>query len=415
MSGLQGLGSLAMGLSRGLADGQQLAAQREELDWRRSQREREQRRQSEEDRLLSDTRAADQAMMDTMAGFRKQAESQQSGPENYLRNGGSDGSLPDQGAIDAAPAAQPWRPNEQQLLAAAQARTNRLFELGRHDLAAKQWIQDEGLRAQMRKSAVQQGVQAFKATGDVEPLLRNVYSTIDDGYDLDGVQKVNNQDPKAPVAWDVQRRNQRTGETKTSRITADQVDGLMQFAMDPVQAARYSLMEKLAGYRGDEQRRTNAEKAEQRSELEDKKIDAATKIKQMSLDGAITVAQIRASAAGQRGLASAGGKGNGVLKTITADDGSQIMIFRNGDRKLITDDDGNPVRGIDYQKLINRTADAVGKSVEGLTATPEANRKRAEAMLPGAGKPRRSLGDAAPSAPGSSSAGRPPLSSFQRN
>lgn len=418
MSVLRGLGSLASGVANGLATGQQIAIQRDEANWRNEQRDYQRDQMKRDESLRKDTDEANRAMMETLKGFESEAAKSSDPLNNYLRLGGTDTSMPDQSGIDSAPTRGKFVPNRQQLLAAAQARTNKLFELGRHDLAAQQWVKDEGLRSQMRKAAVQEGMSALQSTGDVTPLLKGVYSTIDDGYDLDGVEPVNNHDPKAPKAWDVRRRNSRTGEERVNRLTADQVDSLVQFAMDPVQAARYSLMEKLAGYRGDQQRQTNAERHEDRMEeigkTQDGRIDleklrgaSREQVARMNFDGRIRVAEIRGASGSRSG--GSGGTGGNVARTVNLADGRVLLIMRNGDQRIASDDSGQPLTSLEYERLVGQTAGTVAKSLDGLTATPEANRKRASDMLP---KPpaRKTLGDAA-----QPQANRPSLSSFQKN
>lgn len=390
---LAGLGALAGGISRGIGDGQRLAADREELNWRNEQRGRQRTLQQRDDALNADLEAANAAMRQRLQAFQEDhGRTAGPGPRNNLTLGGSDSSMPDQTANDTPSAApSPFRPSEEQLLDAAKARTDYLFSRGRHDVAVKQWVQDEGLRAQMRKQAAERGLLAFKSTGDVAPLLTGVYKHLDDGYELDGVEPVNNPDPQAPRAWTIQRRNTATGETKTNRIGADQVEGLIQFAMDPVQAARYSLMEKLAAVRGDQQRATNRE----RGDLTLEQIDArnggalavaeargevARDVARTRVDGAIKAAEIRAAAAGGKG--GPGGTGGNIAKTETLADGRILLLMRNGQQRIATDDNGKPLTSLQYEKLVGSTASTVGKSLDGLTATPEVNRDRARKLLP---------------------------------
>lgn len=399
MGALAGLGALAGGIAQGLERGQMMTQRQQQINANAKQ-------QADNEKLQSDLAAADSAMTARLKGFEAEhAQSQPSAIKNYLTLGGSDGSMPDQTANDTPPAAAtPFKPTEQHLLAAAQARTDKLFELGRHDQAVKQWAQDEGMRSQLRKQAVERGMLAYKASGDIKPLLTGVYQTIDDGNDLGNIEQVNNPDAKAPAAWNVERINQRTGEKTVQRVGADQIDGLVQFAMDPAQAARYSLMEKLAGFKGDQQRRTNDERGamtlDQIGARSDGNLavagvrgETARDVAQIRVDGTISAAQIRAAAAGGRGVA--GGGANGVQSKTELSDGRIALTMRDGTIKIATGDDGKPLTSLGYEKLVGQTASTVGKSLDGLTATPEKNRDRARNMLP---KPQasRSLGDSAP-------------------
>lgn len=256
MSLLSGLGALAGGVANGLERGERLAGDRQ-------RREANQRVIDEQEKVRRDMEAADQAMAGQLREFQAQAPSADPVAQ-FNRLGGTDESLPDQSAIDAAPAAQPWRPDTRQLLAAAQARTDKLFELGRHDAAVKQWAQDEGLRAQLRRRAAADGMAAFQASGDPKPLLDGLYSTIDDGYDLADVRPSKFLDPAAPPSWQVERVNSRTGERKTNVLTAPDIQRLVEFASNPEQAARYALMEKLQGFTAAQRRAINDAAHEQR-------------------------------------------------------------------------------------------------------------------------------------------------------
>lgn len=411
MSALAGLGALAGGFGNGLERSQRMQARQQGID-------AEGRRLKDQEGLQRDTKAADAAMVERLKGFElEHQKAQPSAIGNYMTLGGTDSSMPDQTAVDQAPAAASlFRPSQQQLMQAAQARTNKLFELGRHDVAVKQWAQDEGLRAQMRKQAVEKGMLAFKAGGDIKPLLAGVYETLDDGFDLGNIERVNNPDPKAPPAWNVERVNARTGEKSVTKIGADQVDGLVQFAMDPVQAARYALMEKLAGYKGDQQRQTNAERGQMTLDqigargdsavaVAETRNEGAKDVANIRVNGTISAAQIRAAAGG----AKSGGKGgaNGVQSKTELSDGRIALTMRDGTTRIATDDEGKPLTSLGYERLVGQTANTVGKSLDGLTATPEANRDRARKLLPKPAPQRRALAEFDASKP------KPALSSFQ--
>lgn len=410
MSGaLSGLGAFAGGFSQGMERKQRMGLAQQDQDWQQEQRGRQRTLQDRDDAVNADLESANAAMRERLQEFQAEhGRSQGPGPRNNLTLGGSDGSMPDQTGNDT-PSAMPaaFRPTEEQLLAAAQARTNELFKRGRHDQAVKQWVQDEGLRGQLRKQAAERGLIAYKSTGDIAPLLTGVYKHLDDGYELDGVEPVNNPDPKAPRAWSVQRRHSVTGETKQDKIGADQVDGLIQFALDPAQAAKYSLMEKLAGFKGDQQRATNRERGELTLDQIDRRNEGAQavaetrgttarEVAQIRVDGQVTAAKLREASGGK------GGKGGatGVQSKTILGDGRILLHMRDGSNKVATDDDGKPLSAIEFEKLVGSTASTVGKSLDGLTASPEQNRDRARALLP---KPPggRSLGDPQPSpAPG---------------
>jgi hypothetical protein len=378
------LGALAGGVASGMETGQRMLARKQTMDATRKQQE-------EQQAFKRDTDAADAAMRERLKGF--EAEHQQAQPKApaaYRTLGGTDSSMPDQSAVDQAPAAaSPFRPNQQQLLAAAQTRTDKLFELGRHDAAVKQWAQDEGLRSQMRQQAVEQGAMAFKASGDIRPLLTGVYQTIDDGYDVGNIEKVNNPDPKAPASWNVERVHARTGEKEVKQIGADQVEGLIDFAMDPKKAAQYALMQKLAGYKADEQRQTNAARGtmtldqigkrnEGNMAVAEARGETARDVAQVRVDGTITAAKLRAASSGGKGQGGAAG----VQSKTVLGDGRIVLHMRDGTSKVAAMEDGTPMSAIDYEKLVGSTANTVAKSLDGMTASPEKNRERARSLLP---------------------------------
>jgi hypothetical protein len=426
MSALAGLGALAGGVATGLERGERLAQDRQT-------RELRQRAIDEQEKVRRDLQAADQAMADRLKEFQQQAGANADPVQQFNRLGGTDSSMPDQAAIDAAPAAQPWRPDNRQLMAAAQARTDKLFELGRHDAAVKQWAQDEGLRAQIRKRAAVEGMTAFKTSGDPRALLDGLYSAIDDDHDLADVKPITSLDPKAPPSWRVERVNRRTGERKSDVLSSDDIQGVVDFALNPEQAARYSLMEKLAGFRGEQTRQTNDAKHSNRlDEIQlqnDGRYDVAAlqaasreQVAQLNFDGRIRVAELRGSG-GSKGGGGSNSAGN-VARTVNLADGRVLLIMRNGDQRIAADDNGNPLTSLEFEKVVGQTANTVGKSLEGLTSSPEAVRERAKGMLPKQppAAPPRTLGDMVPPQTGappsprrpSDPASRPPLAAFEK-
>lgn len=288
MNLLSGLGALAGGAANGLERGERLAGERQ-------RREANQRAIDEQEKVRRDLEAADQAMASRLREFQAQAPAADPVAQ-FNRLGGTDESMPDQSAIDAAPAAQPWRPDTRQLLAAAQARTDKLFELGRHDAAVKQWAQDEGLRAQLRRRAAADGMTAFQASGDPKPLLDGLYSTIDDGYELADVQPSKALDPGAPPSWRVDRVNSRTGERKTNVLTAPDIQRLVEFTSNPEQAAKYALMEKLQGFGAAQKQAASDRSHEQRLMEIGARHEGELKVAGLAANSRIRAAEIGAEA-----------------------------------------------------------------------------------------------------------------------
>jgi hypothetical protein len=353
MASLAGLGAFANGLAGGLQRGQQINLASQQM-------ERQKKSDDQADALQRDLTAANRAGSDYLSALRAEHEK--------------------------ANAGQPWQPTNEQILAAGQARTNKLFELGRTDAALKQWSQDEGLRAGLRRRAVEQGMLDYRASGDPTSLLKGVYSHIDDGWDIDGVTTSKGLD--GSVRFNVSRRNQRTGATDTHTLEPKHIDGIAQFAMDPEQAAKYALMEKLAGYKVDRAIEAGGKKHEQTMEQIGARAEGNLAVAETRADAARDVANTRATAtvtaAQIRGAAKGGGKdaGSTVQRTIVQDDGSVVAIMKDGSRKVMTKDDGTPMRSIEAEKLVSSVSKEVGKSLDALGATPEKNRQRARDMLP---------------------------------
>lgn len=300
---------------RGLASAQDRAFQSELQG-------RQRKAWADEDKLSADMKAANQAGAERLASFAPKPDP----VGHYLKLGGTDSSMPDQTAIDQAPKAEPFRPTQQHLLAAAQARTDKLFELGRHEQAVQQWAKDEQMRGLMRRQAAERGVASYKASGDPTELLKGVYDTIDDGWDFKGVTPSKGLD--GSVRYRVERVNPRTGAVEDHELAAGEIDGLIGFALDPVQAAQYALKEKLAQFEAGQKQATERVKGE-----EDRKT-AGTKhsfsLAEHAAQNRYSLGQISARGAEERRTAAAAPYtlGEGQERFTPGKDGKPVSVAK---------------------------------------------------------------------------------------
>lgn len=374
MKGLAGLGAFAGGFGQGMERGQRLTLNDMAI-------KRQQREDKDADALKADMDEANEAARAYLRGLQPQ---QQSAPERYLTLGGTDTSMPDQTALDSMPQAQPTQPSRAQLLRAAETRTNHLFGKGRVKEGMELWMRDEPVRAAMRQEAAAKGMAVYKTTGDPTELIRGVYENVDDGWDVQDVKPI--EGPNGP-AFAITRRNQRTGKTAESKVDGKQIEGFMALLADPKEAARYALREKLAVFEANLDRETAGQKHNLSLSLEGfksglrKEEDAENNASRERVAGVragatVTAAQIRGASKG------GGGTANNVARTVTNADGTRTIIFRDGSNKTLVDDNGKPIRGIEAERLLQGLTKEIGKTIEGSLATPEANRARADNMLP---------------------------------
>lgn len=355
MSGLAGLGSFLGGLADGARRNDALLERDAALNAQKA--------------LSADRAAAKQAADDWL-----RTQTTQTQPSAA---GGLDES---QGGLPLA--AQ--QPTEQQKLKAASIYGGEMMRRGRYDEAAKVMGMVEPIRARHRAESARAGMLDWKTTGNPTNLLRSIYDQIDDGWDLDG--DVTGYGDKQFV---VKRRNTITGKTDEQTYDADQINDLvMEIVASPEDIAKYSFREKLEAFKGDQDRKTNAERHRNTLEEIDRRNEGAyantvqrgldqRDVARIRVSGTITAAQIRKAAGG--GL---GGTGNNVARTVDNADGTRTLIFRNGDAKTLVGDDGKPLMGAHAEKALQGLTTQVGKTIEGSLATPEANRERARKMLP---------------------------------
>ena len=409
MSGLQALGALAGGFGQGLERGQAIRERNMRMD-------EMERQQAERAALDADMKAANDAAAARAKAFQTEHEQKFRGLGAAMNYGGSDGSLTDAGAARLEQPVPAFQPSKRQMLAVAEARTNELMRRGRMNEAMQLWTQDEGMRAQLRQQAAQVGLQKFKATGDPTDLLKGVYENIDDGWDMKGVIPGPETQDGVRI-FGVERVNQFTGEKRVDEVRSDGIEEIVMQALDPKTAAEYSMRSKLEALKGAEARRTNADRhkltmkeiaarGENSLTLQDAKTEGAIELqglkneamldgKRITVDGAITAAKIRAAGDGAGG---AGGTANRVQRTLTLDNGQVMVVMKDGTNKILTGDDGKPVRGLDAEKLVASLTRDISKTMEGAMKPYGENREAAKGFMP---RP--------PAAPA-----KQPLSSFDR-
>lgn len=371
---LASLGSAAEGAVSGWQRGLRI---REDND----QRAVERKRQAEADAIAKDMQTANQAAAERLNSFAPKADP----TANYMTLGGSDSSMPDQSAIDRAPKAAPFRPTQEHLLRAAQARTDKLFELGRTDQAVQQWAKDEQLRGMMRKQAAERGMMSYKASGDPTELLKGVYGNLDDGWDISSV--VPSKDADGSAVYEVERVNQLTGKVQKTPITAEKLESLIAFSLDPVQAAQYSLKEKLAAFEQAQKQGTERVKGEELRKTLGDRIEGNKDVAEIRAGATLGAANVRAkattSAAATRAGASGGaGGGPRIQRTLVDSDGYVTGVFKDGTTKRLVID-GKPVRSGEWAKRVDSMANAMGRGLGGVGKTPAELRLAAEETMLG--------------------------------
>jgi hypothetical protein len=373
MGGLADFGRAAGGFSEGFNRSLDQQQQRRYNDQRMSladlDMKRQQRRAEQEDADYKAEQEANQAGIAALEARRQQHEAEAAA-------GGLAGAQP-----GAAPT--PWQPKPTDLLAAEQAAYDKLYKSGRYNAFNKRYAQAEAMRGQLRAKTGQNVLATLQTGGDITGALREHDSLMDDGTELLEAMPIKSKDGQP--AYRLRRKNRLTGEAlPESDVTAEQLGQMVTTSMaDPKAVATYNFQayKQAAKDKAAEERAISNKAADHQRALEVAGVYAGSreKVAQTSAQSRITVSQLR-GAGGGRGLS--GGTGNNVARVMNNDDGTRTIIFRNGDNKLLTDDNGKPLRGIEAEKLVNSVAGQVSKTIEGSLASPEANRARAQKMLP---------------------------------
>jgi hypothetical protein len=396
MSGLARLGHVARGINSGVDDFQRMQSQQLGLQERQQrlglndiQLQRAQKKWADEDANDADMKAAmeaarrvleeDAAAPQAGAGLQTLPQPSAEAPQMATQPGMA-GAQPQMQQMPQQPglAAARRGPNPKTMLRAAQAQADELFKRGRMDLGMKQWEQAEGVRAKMRAQAGQGVMTALASGGDVGAALKELDDLVDDGLDIESVKPVQGKDGKP--AYEVRHRRRVSGQPvpEASIVTAQDLEmRVAKLLADPKETAKFAFQTYLANLKGDKTLEQVEARGENALELQDRKNEGAARTATIRATGTVTAAQIRKSAGGGKG-----GTANNVARTVTNADGTRTIIFRDGSNKTLADESGKPIIGIEAERLLQSLTKEIGKSREGERATPEANRARADELLP---------------------------------
>lgn len=245
---LRTLGSIAGGAMAGQNYLDRKAASDSDRAWQGEVRGRQ---RADWERQDSDTAAmtdANKAAANVIGGHRTEWQKQQPGP-----------------SMDGSPVnATPFRPNEDMILDAAQARTDSLFAAGKYEAAAQQFGKDEALRAQYRQKAYQNGVTRFQSTGDPTDLIKGLDKGLNDGWTVQNVEPVQGLDGKK--SFRITSLNRITGKTEDAVRSPEEIMALANRLTDHAGAAKLSFGMQLAAHKeAGEQDTTRLKATEERT------------------------------------------------------------------------------------------------------------------------------------------------------
>lgn len=421
LNGIAGALNAAAGFGKGLMQGQELKKQQALADEDRAfqvqQRGRQQQQWSDEDSTRDALRKADEAgrtaYLAALDGQPAQPEQRQGAVDNYLKNGGSDGSMPDQSKLDGfdpatAPVTKPAQPaqpgvgQQQALLAGMTARARALAE---HAKAApgvsNEWLKTHNdamtLRGQMRLEALDNAEAKWRATGDPSH-MKDVYNLLDDGFTAEDITRT----PDGKIR--ITRVNNKTGEKVVSDASPEDFQKGVNFLRDPKATrqleAKQALQDELQQWilkriaeQGLNQTRVQSlkndgklDQIDAKGEIDERiarlRADAGLKQAGLRIQGAMSVAQLRASRSGGGG-GSGGGSDKRIHSVQTMADGTVLAVTKGGDSFLLTDDNGNPRVSTKAVDQAMKATDLVGKSLGAMQNTPEQNAAAGAAVVKG--------------------------------
>lgn len=291
MSGLgrlvSGLGAVAGGMAEGMR-------QKSLMDARNFYVERDKKRAEEEDRQLALDREAQRAGSDYLEQRRQSAMSTQGPVNQYLTQGGSDGSMPDQSAIDQAPPpAKPWQPPPEDRAGAMQAHIDKLFAQGRVEKGLQGMVHMEQTFGPIRQKAVNDGLAAFKLNGDPTSLIKAYNDYLPDGQQITLVNQTESEDGRPMYVAKV--KNNATGKERPLVMSADQVEQYAQQMIDPKTALLHSFQSRMLAKRdADAAKRQEAGKAADHARAMDvvnKRGENALAVANVNRDGRIAAAR----------------------------------------------------------------------------------------------------------------------------
>ena len=374
---LGGLGSLAGGMAQGLQTGQAMRAREQQMT----------------------LAAADQAMQEEVQGRRRQEwarQDQQQARDDATRttleaaNQEAARVLREAQAAheaDPANAGTPFQPSKDLIVRAGEARTNALFKAGRTDDAMKFFAQDSAMRASLRREAIEQNYQRYKATRDPSALIEGVYRNIDDGFDLKGVEPVKTLD--GSVVYRITRQSRDNPEkVDTQEFTPDDVEMFVQGALNPQGVLKYELDSRLAREKHQQVMEQIGERGDNAMDLQGLKNKGMLDATKLRIAGSMSVAQLRGTlGAGRRGGGGGAAGGSNVHSVQPLSDGRLVAVMRNGSHQVITDDNGQPVTGLAAEKVAQQYAKLASSYMPGLGTAPAQAVQQGRARMPQAPAP----------------------------
>lgn len=366
-----------------------------------------------------------------------------------------------------------WSPNDSTMLKAAEARGNAFAKAGDWQNYLKNEAAVQKQRIRLRAGALQR----YEQDGDPVALLQTVYPTIFDGQDIVSVEKVGGMPALESIgreATPTKIRFKLSGGGEGEVTPDDLVRRVKTTLADPVTMAEQEIQanflrtkaqieadkqRQIAESRGEEARKTEGVRQEGRRGLEQLRQDGRVALQDARLGGQLQLADVnntsrekiaadrnattltavdrreagatsradqREAGATARATARAsssggGGRGgaSGLQSTKVDSDGYVVGVFRDGSTKMLTGQDGKPIRSGEWGKRVDALAKTLRDAPGNFSKSPAELRKLAEEALAGGRQPpgtRPPLGafdgTQQQPAPGLGSVNRPPLSSF---
>jgi hypothetical protein len=289
-----------------------------------------------------------------------------------------------------------YKPSSRAMLRSVEARGAAFARAG--DI--KRFMENHVLSEKPRMAIRARAIQEYEATKDFGKFAKDFYSTIPDGVDVVGYEEVRGGGPDAPKGAPSGKTMYRLkfSNGKSDLVDPEKLyDSAQKMLQDPMttvkQTAEVALAAAKAKAKGDDDRLTIKARGEQDRltaqtrgaatlEAAEVRADATRDAAKIRVDGSIKIAEIRGPAKGSGG----GGRGGTLADTggpkvqsrMTDANGNVILVMRDGTHKQLVGDDGQPVRSLDYQKLLGRTATDISRT----TGDPlPASREAAKTLL----------------------------------
>ena len=272
-----------------------------------------------------------------------------------------------------------YKPTPRAMLRSVEARSAAFAKAGDLRRLLENEVMAEKPRMQMRARALQQ----YEATGksNFGEFAKEFYSTLPNGVDVVGYEEVRGGPadapkgaPSGPTKYRLKFSNGKSELVDPEKLYAS----AQQMLQDPVatakQMAEVAVLRQTEAVKGEEARKTERLKGEEarktaavRTEGTLAAVDArgevAKDVANIRVNGSLSVAQLRGTGGGRGGrggsLADAGPK---VQSRMTDANGNVILVMRDGTHKALVGDDGQPVKSLDYQKLLGSTTTAISRN-----------------------------------------------------